>query len=132
MAKITIAGDAIVVTSTLKLEDIKLIEKYRPKELTLSDPETKELIYVLGTQKGAGSINDFSASFGRTANDGTGLACITMTVDGFDGDDIKEFVADKIGGGLMQLNKIEERLPAVLEEIAAQKAAILDNITVSQ
>ena len=33
MAKIVIAGDAIVVTSALKLEDIRTIEKYRPKEL---------------------------------------------------------------------------------------------------
>mgnify|MGYP007049942276 CR=1 FL=1 len=31
MAKITIAGDAAVVTSAMKLEDIKTIEKYRPK-----------------------------------------------------------------------------------------------------
>ena len=28
MAKITIAGDAAVVTSAMKLEDIKTIEKY--------------------------------------------------------------------------------------------------------
>lgn len=31
MAKITIAGDAAVVTSAMKLEDIKTIEKYRPQ-----------------------------------------------------------------------------------------------------
>ena len=35
MAKITIAGDAVVITSTQKLEDIKLLEKYRPKALCL-------------------------------------------------------------------------------------------------
>lgn len=35
MAKITIAGDAVVITSSLKLDDIKTIAKYRPKALTL-------------------------------------------------------------------------------------------------
>ena len=39
MAKITIAGDAAVVTSAMKLEDIKTIEKYRPKELVLKGGE---------------------------------------------------------------------------------------------
>ena len=39
MAKIVIAGDAVVVTSAMKLEDIKTIEKYRPKELVLKGGE---------------------------------------------------------------------------------------------
>ena len=46
MAKITIAGDAAVVTSAMKLEDIKTIEKYRPKELVLKGGEDgKEPIF---------------------------------------------------------------------------------------
>ena len=36
MAKIVIAGDAVVVKSELKLEDIKTIEKYNAKALTLT------------------------------------------------------------------------------------------------
>ena len=48
MAKITIAGDAAVVTSAMKLEDIKTIEKYRPKELVLKGGEDgKEPIFCL-------------------------------------------------------------------------------------
>ena len=39
MAKITIAGDAVVVTSALKLEDIKTIEKYRRNALVLKGGE---------------------------------------------------------------------------------------------
>lgn len=46
MAKIVIAGDAVVVTSAMKLEDIKTIEKYRPKELVLKGGEDgKEAIH---------------------------------------------------------------------------------------
>ena len=39
MAKIVIAGDAVVITSALKLEDIKTIAKYNPKALTLMGGE---------------------------------------------------------------------------------------------
>ena len=58
MAKIVIAGDAIVVTSAMKLEDIKTIEKYRPNALTLMGSEDgKEPIFAIGTTEGCGNIN---------------------------------------------------------------------------
>ena len=46
--------------------------------------------------------------------------------------DIKEWVADRIGTAIINLNKLEEKLPAVLEEIAAEKAEVMSNITVAQ
>ena len=62
MAKIVIAGDAVVVTSAMKLEDIKTIEKYRPKELVLKGGEDgKEPIFGVGTTHGAGNINAVGA-----------------------------------------------------------------------
>mgnify|MGYP007102082194 CR=1 FL=1 len=83
MAKITIAGEAVIITSALKLEDIKKVQKYRPKELVL---------------KG--------------------------------GEDGKE--ADKLGAAMVNLKKLEEKLPAVLAEIDAEKAEIMANITIAQ
>lgn len=63
MAKIVIAGDAIVVTSAMKLEDIKTIEKYRPNALTLMGGEDgKEPIFAIGTTEGCGNINQVGAS----------------------------------------------------------------------
>lgn len=132
MAKIVIAGDAIVVTSALKLEDIRTIEKYRPKELVLKGGEDgKEPIFAVGTTAGAGNINAVGASFGRESHDNEKLATITMCTNGVTGD-VKEWVADHIGSAIISLNKLEEKLPAVLEEIAAEKAAVLSNITVAQ
>lgn len=132
MAKIVIAGDAIVVTSALKLEDIRTIEKYRPKELVLKGGEDgKEPIFAVGTTAGAGNINAVGASFGRESHDDQKLATITMCTNGVTGD-VKEWVADHIGGAIISLNKLEDKLPAVLEEIAAEKAAVLSNITVAQ
>ena len=37
-----------------------------------------------------------------------------------------------LGAAIINLNKLEEKLPTVLEEIAAEKANVLSNITVAQ
>lgn len=131
MAKITIAGDAVVVTSALKLEDIKTIKKYRPGALVLMGGEDgKEPIFVLGVTNGTGSINQYGAAFGSETHDDQKLA--TMTLICRTEGDIKETVADTIGAYVMTLNKLEQTLPAVLQEITAEKEQILANITVSE
>ena len=131
MAKITIAGDAVVVTSALKLEDIKTIEKYRRDALVLKGGEDgKEPIFAIGTTDGCGNINEVGASFGRETHDDEKLAVITMCTGVGTSGDIKEWVADRIA--IINLNKLEEKLPAVLDEIAAEKAQVMSNITVAQ
>lgn len=131
MAKIVIAGKAIVVTSAMKLEDIKTIKKYRPDALTLKGGEDgKEPIFAL-TAGRSGEINKFGASFADETRDENKYATLTMTTS-YDGEDIEEFVANEIGAALISLNKLEETLPTILGEIAAEKAGILDNITVVQ
>lgn len=131
MARVTIAGDAVVITSALALEDIKAIEKYRPEELIIKGGEDgKEPVFKLGTTDGPGSIGNYGASFGRESNDGRKLATITMYETGIEGD-AREYVADKIGAAVANLNKLEERLPLVLSEIASEKAAVMENITVA-
>lgn len=132
MSKVTIAGDAVVVTSSMKLEDIKTIAKYRPKALTLMGGEDgKEPVFAIGVTNGAGSINNFGASFGRESHDEEKLATVTMVLKNVDGD-VSEYVADALGAALISLNKLEAQLPAVLDEIAAEKAEVMGNITVAQ
>lgn len=128
MAKITIAGKAVVVTSTLKLEDIKTVGKYRPKALSVYGGEDgKEEVFAIK----AGCNENFS-KYGICFADETRdekLATITMTTN-YDGDDIDGFVADYFGAAIIYLNKLEETLPAVIEEIAAERASVMSNITV--
>lgn len=132
MAKTTIAGDAVVITSALKLEDIKTIEKYRPNELVLRGGEDgKEPIFALGTTIGSGSINAVGTSFSREANDGSGLAVITMVMTGVPTEDVKDWAADRLGSSVICLNALEAKLPAVLEAIAAEKAVVMEHITVA-
>ena len=47
-----------------------------------------------------------------------------------EGEDVVEFVADKIGAAIMNLNKLEATLPQVLTEINLERAEIMRNITV--
>ncbi len=132
MARITIAGDAAVVTSAMSLEDIKTIERYRPKELILKGGEDgKEPIFAIGTTTGAGNINAYGASFGSETRDENKLACITMFLEGVTGD-VKDWIADRLGAAIINLNKLEEKLPDVLKEIADEKAKVLENIAVAQ
>lgn len=132
MAKIVIAGDAVVITSSMKLADIQTIQKYRPKELVLKGGEDgKEPIFAIGVTNGCGSINEVGASFGRASHDDEKFATITMVTEGVAGD-VKEWVADRIGGAIINLNKLEEKLPAVLAQIEGQKAEVMSNITVAQ
>lgn len=133
MAKILIAGDVIVVTSSKKLEDIKTLEKYDPKALSLYeiDPVTnvKSETFKVGSTDGKGSINKYGASFASESRDGSGFATITLPIpDGVK--DVVAYASDEVGFSLMKLNEIEAGIDAALTEVATKKAAILENIEV--
>ena len=130
MAKITIVGDAVVVTSTLKLEEYKTIETYRPNALTLMGGEDgKEPIFMVATSDCGGDINKYGATFASATHDENGYATITMCAC-TESRDIKEWVADKLGAAIINLNKLEAQLPAVLDEINREKAEVMSNISV--
>jgi len=133
MAKVVIAGDAVVITSSMKREDLLTIAKYRPNALVLKGGEdNKETIFRISANKnGDGEINKYGATFGSESHDEEKLATITVFLNRADGD-VKEQVADALGSALINLGALEETLPAVLEEIAAEKATVMDSITVAQ
>lgn len=126
MAKIKVAGNAVVVESLLALEEIKMVEKYRPTACFIVDDETKDPVFAIGTTYGGGSINEYGAEFGSASQ--AGKACITMIMSVDEDTDLKEFIADKIGAGIVQLEKIERTIPAVVAEIKAEREKIMGNI----
>ena len=131
MVKVTVAGESVVITSAFKLDDYKLVAKYRPEKLVLkSDDDGKEPVFAIGITKNAkGSINNVGAEFGGKSHDGTGRATITMDLPSSESD-VKEVVAEKFGSAIIRLNKIEETLPSVIEEIVAEKNAVMESILV--
>lgn len=132
MAKITIAGDAMVITSSMTLEEIKKLEKYSPKSLVLKEKEDgKEVeVFRVGSTDGCGVINQYGASFGSASHDEKALATITMGIPK-DTEDARSYAAEKVGAALMNLNQIEEGSALALKIVDEKRNLILENITVA-
>ena len=128
MAKISISGNALVITSDMTLEAIKT---YRPAALKLMGGENnKETLFVICTADGGeGSINANGAVFTGATHDDAKKACITMNLGSVAGN-VKEYVADKYGEAFSRLTQLEAGLGAVLTSVNEQKAATMAAITV--
>ena len=129
MAKIKVAGQAVVVTSSLKLEDIKLVKKYRPQALVLKGGEDKKEEIFRIDACDAGSINKYGAAFNDVTRDEAKLARLTLTTN-YSGDNVQEFIADELGEAIAHLKALEAALPEVVESIKAERKALVDSITV--
>lgn len=134
MAEIKIVGDAVVLTSGVKYEDIKLLEKYKPEALRLyktNDEGKKECVFTVATTNGQGGINAYGALFAGAAHDGSGLATVTDKVPaGVTPENLKEKVAEMVGTGIISLKQVEAQIPDALAAVKAEKDDILANITI--
>lgn len=129
MAKIKVVGDVVVVESTQTLEDIKTLEKYNPRALSLYEADEdgkKQQVYRVATGC-HGSIGKFGATFASASHDERGVATITIPLPA-EMDDVKEYVADTYGFSVIKLNKVEEQFAEALTKVDADKAAVLENI----
>ena len=129
MAKITVAGDALVLSSKVRLEDYKLIAKYKPSALVLTDEDGDPLFRVsCGT---GGDVSEYGVVFPGATREG-GYACVTMVFRIPEETDIKDFIADNMGAAIINLEKIENSVPEVLRQIEAERAAVFNKIDVAQ
>ena len=134
MANITIAGNSFVVTSDVAMADLEMVKKYRPSALSIVEPETKETLFKVGiNNSGGGSVNDHGVTFGGTTNDEERLATATIAIpaDLPDNQDAKEYVLDKAGLAIVQLDKIEAAVKTALEDVKDERNAIAERIIVS-
>jgi hypothetical protein len=128
MAKVTIAGSSYVIISTVSMADLETVKKYRPSALAITDPETKETLFRVGT--GTNSLNDYGISFGGVSNNDAKLATATLQIPA-DVEDAKEYVLDKAGLALVNLEKVEGEIAEVLEGIRAERNSIAESIKIS-
>lgn len=126
--KITVVGNALVVTSTLKFEDIEKVSKFKPEALILKN-EKDVPIFAIGTTSESGSINSLGAIFDGATRDGEGLATITMAIP-FEAtnDELKETVAEEYSGAFASLKKLEASIPEVVKELDDAKAEVMRNM----
>jgi len=127
MAKVTIAGNSYVITSTVSMADLETVKKYRPSALAITDPETKETLFKVGT--GSNSISDYGVCFGGVSNDDAKLATATLPIPP-NVEDAKEFILDIAGLAIANLNKVEAGITEALEDVRAERDAIAQNIRI--
>ena len=128
MARILIAGDAMVIESSRTLEEIKTLEKYRPKALALFDDDGEE-VFRVGTTIGKGSISTYGASFCSASKNGEAKATITMEIP-VDVADAEAYAEDTVGVAIINLNRVEAKLEEALASVRQEKTEIRNNITV--
>lgn len=128
-ACVKVMGGVAVIESSMKLNDLKTIYKFRPKMLELKTADGKDVLYSVATLKsGAGSMNKVGACFGVNAT-AAGNATITLELPE-DCADPKAYLEDKLGASILYLNKIEEAAADVLADITAERESIRSNINV--
>ena len=129
MAKTKIFGEAIVITSTLKLSDLKAVNKYYKEKLNLYGGEDgKDLLFgIRVAPSGMGSLNAQGACFAPTSRVEGGYATITMTVPA-GVEDAKKWMVSEHGGALMHLAELEKKLPDVVAKIVADEKAVAESI----
>ena len=128
MATVTIAGNSYVITSAISMADLETVKKYRPSALALTDSDKKETTFKVGI--GSNSVSDYGISFGGVSNGDEKLATATLSIPA-DIEDAKEYVLDRAGLAIANLNKVEAGINAALNEIKAERNAIAENIKVS-
>ena len=128
MAKVTIAGNAFVITSSVSMADLKMVKQYRSSALVLVDEESKEPYFKVGV--GSNSLSDHGICFGGVSNDDAKMATATLSIPA-DTEDVKTYVVDKTVMAMANLRKVEATVAGVLEEIKTERDAIVESITVS-
>lgn len=92
--------------------------------------ENKEPIFKIGTTTSEGSINVYGASFSGETHDDLKFATITIALPKIEGD-VVDFVAEKVGVGIINLNKLEDSIEDALLGVSAERAEVMANISVA-
>lgn len=130
MAKLSIAGNVVVVTSTLKIEEIETLAKYQPKSLKLFEPtedghRTEVFSVCVGNK---GSISKFGACFSGESFANGGASLTIALPAGLE--DAVGYVADTYGVAVELLGKVEENAAVALDEVKAKCDALKASIEI--
>ena len=125
--KITLNKAAII--SDFTLEQIKLVEKYQPEELSVYNAETKELLFKMATGN-SGVISAYGIVFNTSNSEGK--AALMIDIAGETADEKKAFIVDNYGVAIDNANMIESHLQGIIDDITAKKEAVAASITVSE
>ena len=133
MAKISISGNAIVITSAISIDDIRLLDKYRPDALKLFiEEEGIKSVDFAVAESASGSAGVYGIGFNGSTRDENRFATLTVLNDKLpeDNDKAKELIADTYGAILTKLNALEVQIPEAVKEVRAEREEILSGIEI--
>lgn len=131
-AQIKIVGNTVHIISSQKLEDVKLLAKYRPNALKLfegSGSEKKEVFSIFTGGKDGGAVCPNGVIFSK-ATTADGKALVTLTAPA-DCDDVKAWAQEEIGVAILLLKKTEAQFADAIDEVKAERDAVAASITVA-
>lgn len=130
MANIKVLGNVFAITSGFKYDELKRVQRFRPEALELKDADGDTLFQI--SVACSGGFGNGCVVFDCKTPDEQALACVTADLPRIpEGKDVREYLADEVGGILANVNKIEQTLPGVLEEINAEHEAALASIDIA-
>ena len=126
-ANVKVFAGVCVIESQFSPEEWNKVSKFRPKALSLYDPETKDEIFRVAMGSGKGSLGKYGATFGSAVTQ-EGNATITLDVPaGVDG---KEWAMDAIGVSILNLNKVEDQFIDAYNAVSDEQAEIANHISI--
>ena len=127
MADVKIAGNTIILTSTVTLEQLRRIEKHRPEVLEVHNAK-EEIIFRVGT--GSNALNNHGASFNAATLDDRELAYISLPIPSGVAD-AKRYFAETFGQPHLHLKAVEQKLTDVLVEVEDKITEIMNDVTMA-
>jgi len=129
MAKIQIAGGAAALVSTLKREEIELLQRYRPNALVLKEGD-ETVFRVKAGEYEDGSVSEYGVCFVTATRDEAALAEHTIMIPA-GVTDVKAFAVDKIGPAVLNLGKVEAQAAAALTGLRTELDQVRDSVFIA-
>lgn len=134
MAQFKIISNVLIVTSTLKADEIKLMQtKIGTSATTLYEmyedvEDIDDPVFTIYTSKEAqGAFDGRGIDFNTANAEGFAQATILLPPDTTD---YKEYVANRLHHGILRLNKLEAKVATLSADLARTIAEVAEMITV--
>jgi len=135
--KISVVGNAAVLTSSIKVEEIKTLQAGNPQALKVfKDKEnTDEVFGISYCEDATPSVGKYGITFNSATRDENKYATLTLTLPRNlkTNDEIKAYIADKAFGTVASsyMAELEKSVPTEAKKLTDARTALIGQITVS-
>lgn len=128
---VKVAGNAMVVQSSLTLEQLRTLQARRPCTLKLYDENDDEIFLMTVASTDNGSIDNNGVAWGKVPVEG--CACVTILgVPAGTAEEKKKKIEEHYGSALTNIKFLEDKIAenGVFADVEAEKAAVINTIEV--